>query len=231
MNTLEENLQQVQQRIESAAHSAGRSPEDVRLIAVSKKQSADAISALMQLGQVDFAENQMREALEKIENLGQDALCWHFIGHLQSNKTKLAPGHFTWVHSVDSEKLVGRIATAAGQAGSAINLLLQVNVANDPAKHGIHAQSLLPLIERVLEQNYTGIQLRGLMTIGYRGASEADARCTFAALRELLEQCRQRFGENFSELSMGMSHDYAVAIEEGATMVRVGTGLFGERGS
>ena len=229
MNTLEENLQQVRQRIETVARSAGRSPDEVRLIAVSKRQTVDAISALMQLGQLDFAENQMREALEKIDSPGQDALCWHFIGHLQSNKTKLVPGHFDWVHSVDSEKLVGRIATAAGQTGPAINLLLQVNVANDPAKHGIHAHSLLPLIERLLEQDYTGVQLRGLMTIGYRGASEADARRTFAALRELLEQCRQRFGEDFSELSMGMSGDYALAIEEGATMVRVGTGLFGER--
>lgn len=230
MMTAAERLAAVNERIAAAARRSGRSPQQLRLIAVSKTKTPRQIQSLADLGVTDFGENQIQEALDKLAQLRAAALDWHFIGHLQSNKCKFIPGNFSWVHSVDSEKLVRRIAQAAGEVDSAVNLLLQVNVSADPAKHGVPSQGLFPLVEHILEQAGERTPLRGLMTIGYRGASDDDRRRSFAALRRLLEQCRQRFGASMTELSMGMSGDFELAIEEGATMVRVGTALFGPRG-
>ena len=222
-------LEDIRTRIAAAAARAGRSPEEVRLIAVSKRQPLAAIEALAEAGQRDFGESQVQEALDKLPQLAGRGLCWHFIGHLQSNKTRFIPGNFQWVHSIDSEKMVRRIATAASEAGETVSLLLQVNVAADPAKFGIQPAALPTLVERLLEADYAGVRLRGLMTIGRRAADAGETRRSFAELRELLQQCRERFGKDFSELSMGMSGDFELAVEEGATMVRVGTALFGER--
>ncbi|MGD8935531.1 MAG: YggS family pyridoxal phosphate-dependent enzyme, partial [Thiogranum sp.] len=177
-----------------------------------------------------FGESQIQEALPKIEHFRAAALNWHFIGHLQSNKTRYIPGHFQWVHSVDSARLARRLAEAAGAGSKQLRLLLQVNVAADPAKHGLLPKEVYPTVEELLRQPLTGVQLCGLMTIGYLHADEERARASFSGLRELLEGCRQRFGDSFRELSMGMSGDFETAIEEGATMVRVGTALFGSRG-
>jgi pyridoxal phosphate enzyme (YggS family) len=196
---------------------------------VSKRQPIEAIEALIACGQRDFAENQMQEAVDKIGKLKDQPVEWHFIGHLQSNKTRHVGGSFNWVHTVDSEKLARRIANSAHEAGRTVKLLLQVNVTGDPAKHGIEEDTLFPLIETLLEASLGAIQLRGLMTIGYRDVTESETRRSFARLRELLESCRSRYGDNFSELSMGMSGDYPLAIEEGATMIRVGSALFGAR--
>jgi len=222
-------ISEVRQRIAEAAQRSGRSAGAVRLIAVSKHQSVTDIEALTACGQRDFGENQMQEALDKISVLRDRPLEWHFIGHLQSNKTRHVGTNFNWVHTVDSVKLARRIATSAAQAGRTVKLLLQVNVSADPAKHGIEPGALFPLIDTLCEEQLASIRLCGLMTIGRRGAGEADTRATFTSLRNLLEQCRQRFGDSFSELSMGMSRDLELAIEEGATMVRVGTALFGHR--
>jgi pyridoxal phosphate enzyme (YggS family) len=224
-----EKLAEVRERIAVAARKSGRAPDAVRLIAVSKTKPVEAIQALADLGQRDFGENQMQEALEKIERLRGRGLEWHFIGHLQSNKTRFIGGHFGWVHSVDSERLAGRIAAAVGEGQPAVRLLVQVNVFRDPAKHGVASEELFALLDAILARDLPGIRLCGLMTIGRLGGSEADTRRGFARARRLLEDCRQRFGEGFRELSMGMSGDYPLAIEEGATMVRVGSALFGAR--
>lgn len=220
-------LADVRQRIAVAAQRSGRRADAVRLIAVSKRQPVAAIEALIACGQRDFGENQVQEAIDKMGHLQGHSIDWHFIGHLQSNKTRHIGANFSWVHSVDSAKLARRIAASAGEAGRVVNLLLQVNVSADPAKHGIEQDALFPLIDSLLEEQLETIRLCGLMTIGYRGASATDTRTSFASLRNLLEQCRLRFGDTFSELSMGMSVDLELAVEEGATMVRVGTALFG----
>jgi len=222
-------LTEVRQRMAEAAQRAGRHVDEVRLIAVSKRQPLEAIETLIACGQTDFGENQVQEALDKIGRLSDQPVEWHFIGHLQSNKTRHIGGHFNWVHTVDSVKLARRIDTSAREAGRCVNLLLQVNVSGDPAKHGIAEDALMPMIDAILEQRLEAIRLRGLMTIGYRDIAESETRRSFSRLRELLESCRNRYGADFSELSMGMSHDYALAIEEGATLVRVGSALFGER--
>jgi len=224
-----ERLVQVRERIAVAARKAGRAPDAVRLIAVSKTKPVEDIAALADLGQHDFGENQMQEALEKIERLRGRGLEWHFIGHLQSNKARFVGEHFSWVHSVDSERLAGRIAASVRKGNPAVRLLIQVNVFGDPAKHGVASEDLFPLLDAILARDLPGIRLCGLMTIGRLGGGEADTRRGFAQARRLLEACRQRFGAGFSELSMGMSGDYQLAIEEGATMVRVGSALFGAR--
>jgi pyridoxal phosphate enzyme (YggS family) len=229
MTTSADRLAAVNERIAAAARRSGRNPQEVRLIAVSKTKTPQQIQPLADLGVNDFGENQIQEALGKLAQFRGTPLNWHFIGHLQSNKCKFIPGNFSWVHSVDSEKLVRRIAQAARDADAKVNLLLQVNVSADPAKHGIPSQALFPLVERLLEQASQRTPLRGLMTIGYRSASDADRRRSFATLRQLLDQCQRRFGASMTELSMGMSGDFDLAIEEGATMVRVGTALFGPR--
>ena len=231
MSSRAEKLAEVRERIAVAARRSGRAPHAVRLIAVSKTKPLEDIAALADLGQRDFAENQMQEALEKIERLRERALEWHFIGHLQSNKTRFVGGHFSWVHSLDSERLAGRIAASVRDGDPAVRLLVQVNVFRDPAKHGVASEDLFALLDAVLARDLPGIRLCGLMTIARLGASAADTRRGFARARALLEQCRARFGEDFSELSMGMSSDYELAIEEGATMVRVGSALFGSRES
>ncbi|WP_455234903.1 YggS family pyridoxal phosphate-dependent enzyme [Thiogranum longum] len=229
MSRIGDSLCEIRERIAAAAQTSGRSPESVRLIAVSKQQPVPAIETLIGLGHKDFGENQIQEALGKIAVFRDQDVSWHFIGHLQSNKCRFIPGNFSWVHSVDSVKLARRIAQSVTDSGQPVRLLLQVNISNDPAKHGVQSRDLFALVEGILEQQAAAIELRGLMTIGYREARAEDARRSFADLRRLLERCRQRFGENFSELSMGMSDDYEVAIQEGATMVRIGSALFGPR--
>ena len=229
MTSASERLQAIRRRIADAARRAERLPERVRLIAVSKTQSVAAIQSLIDLGVRDFGESQVQEGLEKIEHFRNTALNWHFIGHLQSNKTRHMAGRFDWVHSVDSARLARRLARPLPTGQSPLKLLLQVNVAQDPAKHGLLPHEVYPTVEDLLQGDLPGVEFRGLMTIGFLGADEYQTRASFAALRDLLEGCRQRFGSGFSELSMGMSDDFELAIEEGATMVRVGSALFGGR--
>lgn len=226
MNNLHDAITEVRQRIAEAAQRAGRRADEVRLIAVSKRRPVESIRTLLSLGQNDFGENQMQEAIDKIDQINDPSINWHFIGHLQSNKTRYVGGNFNWVHTVDSVKLARRIAVSASETGCIINLLLQVNVSGDPAKHGLPEDALYPLIETVLTEDLKTVRLRGLMTIGYRDISESETRRSFARLRELLETCQTRYGPDFSELSMGMSRDYPLAIEEGSTMVRIGHTLF-----
>jgi len=154
---------------------------------------------------------------------------WHFIGHLQSNKAKHIPGNFDWLHTLDSLKLAKRLSAAAGSA-TTLRVLLQVNIANDPDKFGLPAAGLFQFIDDLLNAELSGVQLRGLMMIGHRDATVAERRRDFSALHELGQNCATRFGtELFSEYSMGMSGDFEDAIAEGATMIRVGTAIFGPR--
>ncbi len=229
MTSATERLQAIRRRIADAARRAGRPPEGVRLIAVSKTQSVAAIRSLVDLGVHDFGESQVREGLEKVEHFRDMPLSWHFIGHLQSNKTRHMAGQFDWVHSVDSARLARRLAQPVPAGQASLKLLLQVNVAQDPAKYGLLPHEVYPAVEDLLKEQLPGVEFRGLMTIGFLGADEYQTRASFAALRDLLDGCRQRFGNSFSELSMGMSNDFELAIEEGATMVRVGSALFGSR--
>ena len=230
-----DRLAAIRERIGEAARRAGRAPGDIRLIAVSKGHPAEAVWVAAHANQFIFGENRVQEALDKQTALQAlpatlAPLEWHLIGHLQSNKTRLVPTAFQWVHSIDRLELARRIGDAAHAAGVVCNALVQVNVADDPNKHGVAAVDLIPLVGAILGANLAGLTLRGLMTIGRLNAGETETRRAFAQLRELRDSVRERMDlPAFSELSMGMSGDFPWAIAEGATMLRVGSALFGER--
>lgn len=224
------NLFRVRQSIADAARACTRSSDAIRLIAVSKGHSKEAIAAAIAAGQKDFGESTTQDALPKISRIANPSIDWHFIGHLQTNKAKFIPGNFSWLHSLDSLDLARKLFRFAQEQSATINILIEVNVTGDPKKHGIASDALPAFIEKILNENHSALPLRGLMTIAPHEAPEKDIRACFASLRRLRDDCQQRFGlKNFTELSMGMSGDYVEAIKEGATMVRVGTAIFGER--
>ncbi len=223
------NLDAIRKRIQHAAEMSGRDPGSIRLVAVSKYMPEDYVRQAMLAGQRCFGENTLQDALSKQSLIDDPATEWHFIGHLQSNKAKHIPGNFDWLHTLDSLKLAKRLSAAANPA-TALRVLLQVNIANDPDKFGLPAASLFRFIDELLQAELSGIQLRGLMMIGHRDAAVAERRRDFSALFELGQNCATRFGSTlFSEYSMGMSGDFEDAIAEGATMIRVGTAIFGPR--
>lgn len=224
------NLTRVRDTLREAALRAGRPPDAVQLIAVSKTHPALVLETAVAAGQTVFGENTVQEALPKIAALPERGLEWHFIGHLQSNKAKFIPGNFTWVHSLDGLKLAQRLSQAALENHPALQTLIEVNISRDPKKHGVVPEALAPLLEQLLKAELPGISLRGLMAIGPHPASATALRQAFANLRRLRDTCREDFAlPGFSELSMGMSGDYIEAIEEGSTMVRVGSAIFGDR--
>ena len=230
MHDIAANLTRVRERIAAAAALSGRPPDAVKLIAVSKSHPVEAVAAAVRAGQHVFGESTTQEALTKIPAFHARTLEWHFIGHLQSNKARFVPGHFHWLHALDSVKLAERLSRLAAEHATRLHALIEVNVTADPHKHGVAVHELPALLERLLQADLPGIQPRGLMTVGPYPATETEARAAFAALRQLRDRCRQQFGiEQFTELSMGMSGDFEPAILEGATMVRVGTAIFGER--
>ncbi len=188
------------------------------------------IETAMSAGHHCFGENTLQGAMTRQLLLDDPANEWHFIGHLQTNKAKKVPAHFSWLHTLDSLKLARRLSDSALLAGLRLNVLLQVNIDNDPDKYGLMSGSVLAFTDDLLASGLAGIRLCGLMTIGRRGANPDQACATFAALRELGDACAARFGaEHFRELSMGMSNDFELAVAEGATMVRVGSAIFGPR--
>ena len=210
----------MRERIASACQRAGRDPASVTLVAVSKGQPVEAIRAAYAAGLRHFGENRIQEAVPKIEaakDAGVEA-AWHLVGHLQSNKAKTAASAFDVIHSVDSPKLLARLD---GAAPAPRDVLLQVNVAAEPQKQGAAPGEVETLVEAAREA--ANLRLRGLMTIAPIAADPEDVRPVFRDLRELAE----RFA--LTELSMGMTDDFEVAIEEGATLVRVGRAIFGER--
>lgn len=224
-----DNLQTVRRRIHAAAHRASRSPASITLVAVSKTFSVDAIRAAAAAGQVAFGENRVQEGLGKIDALRDLPLEWHLIGHLQSNKARRAAESFSWIESVDSLELLQKLDRAALDAGTRPSILIQVDLARETSKFGADEAAARALVEAAAATR--ALDLRGLMIIPPNPETPEDSRPWFRRLREL----RDRFVQNglasaqLTELSMGMSHDFEVAIEEGATMVRVGTAIFGGR--
>ena len=231
MSDIETRLANVNQRIQDAARRAQRSPDGITLIAVSKTWPWEDVAKAIDCGQKHFGENKVQEAITKTEkSKGQHDIVWHFIGHLQSNKAKFIPGNFQWLHTLDSIKLAKQLDRFCEQDSATLNVLVQVNIANDPAKQGLSITDLESFLEEFLAAGFQNLKLRGLMTIGAVGADEKTRRKWFSELRHLQESLSKKYSlPYFNQLSMGMSGDFEEAIEEGATMVRVGSTIFGER--
>lgn len=225
--SIRENIDRVHERIASACARAERREGAVRLIAVSKTFPADSIRAAFEAGLRDFGENRVQEMAAKQPVLQDLPITWHMIGHLQSNKAARACELFQWVHSVDSGPLSLRLDRAAGAAGKKLPILLEVNLGGEESKAGTAEKDAPELAAMVTE--LANLDLRGLMAIPPYFEDPRQSRPYFRRLRELAERLRGAGLANITELSMGMSHDFEVAIEEGATMIRVGTALFGER--
>ncbi len=224
-----ERLAEIRDRIANAAGRAGRHPNDVRLIAVSKTHPIEAVRAAAEAGQIDFGENKVQEALQKIAQSTDTRLRWHLIGHLQSNKARKAAAAVGAIHAIDSVDLLKRVDQAAGEAGRTVDVLIQVDLALEETKHGASVEDVRRIVE--VAGNFTAARLTGLMLLPPVAENPEDARPWFRRLRELRDEMVASgvAADRLRELSMGMSHDFEVAIEEGATMVRVGTAIFGER--
>lgn len=228
---LAENLLKVRQNIQACAKKSGRDSNAVRLIVVSKTRSIEELEEVASLNQACFGENTVQDSMTKIPYVRYKNIEWHFIGHLQSKKAGKLPGYFQWIHSVDSLKLANKLSSAfyKNSKNSILNCLIQVNVSGEVKKSGLLIDEVKPFLQEVLMQDLPCLQWRGLMTIGVKG-DEQETRKAFSQLRELQQSCVEIFNlKNFDQLSMGMSNDYCLAIEEGATLVRLGTSIFGER--
>ncbi len=222
-------LTEVRSRIATAARSVGRDPSSIQLIAVSKTCPLDAVSDAYAAGQRDFGENRVQEALQKIEHATEPDIRWHLLGHLQTNKARRAAGAFASIQSVHSDELLQRLERAAQEAGTVQEVLLQVAVTYEATKFGIQPVEVPRLFEA--GTRLEAVQIVGVMTIPPPAPTPEDARPWFRQLRELRDEW-QAAGiprEMLRELSMGMSGDFEVAIQEGATIVRVGTAIFGSR--
>jgi PLP dependent protein len=219
----------VRDRIAGAADRAGRDPSSIRLVAISKTFDADHVQAAAAAGQIDFGENKVQEALHKMDRCASLALRWHLVGHLQTNKARKAAARFDAIHSLDSPELGRLIEDAAQAAGRQVELLVQVDLAGEPTKHGAREDELLPIFAAARE--WRAARIAGLMLLPPAAATPEDARPYFRALSAVRARLLQRGVEPamLDELSMGMSHDFEVAVEEGATLVRVGTAIFGSR--
>jgi len=226
MTIIASRLQAVQSRIRAAAEAAGRRPDEVQLIAVSKTFPADAIREAYCAGQHAFGENYLQEALSKIEALRGLPLEWHFIGPIQSNKTRQIAQKFSWVHSVDQLKIAQRLSDARPDDLPPLQICIQVNVSGEVSKSGCDPDRLGELAESTAR--LPRLQLRGLMAIPGPADDDAAQQRPFAALRQMKDQVVST-GLALDTLSMGMSNDLAAAISEGATMVRVGRAIFGSR--
>jgi len=223
MDTLKSALQAVRARIAAAACSAGRAPEAVELLAVSKTFSVEAIRAVAAAGQYAFGESYVREALVKIAALADLSLTWHFIGPLQRNKTRAVAEHFDWVHGVDRAIIAQRLNDARPATRPPLNVCVQVNVSGEASKSGMAPADLPALVQAVAQM--PRLRLRGLMAIPAPSANSDRQRAQFRLLRQL----RDGLDTPLDTLSMGMSDDLEAAIAEGATLVRVGSAIFGRR--
>ena len=227
INEFVERYQEVTDNIEQACKKAGRSMDDIKLVAVSKTWGADAVQAIAECGQQLFGENKVQEAQVKIPHC-PGHLTWHMIGHLQRNKTPLAVRLFDMIHSVDSIRLLEAVEKSCDQQGKSMPVCLEVNVSGERSKFGASPEDVPKLLEAAQQCRY--INVEGVMTIPPFAEDPEKSRPFFARLRELRDQWQQQTGFELNELSMGMTNDYTVAIEEGATFVRIGTALFGTRG-
>lgn len=228
MSEIAENLDRIRQAIRDAAKKAGRNENEITLVAVSKTKPVKAIEQAIAAGQTVFGENYVQEASAKIPEITDPQVRWHFIGHLQTNKARLVAEPYHMVQTVHSAKLAGELGKRALAANKVLPVLLEVNVSGEQSKSGVAPESAAELIRRVAAVE--GLSLRGLMTMPPFLPAE-QARPYFIALRKLRDELAKNLpaGVSLDELSMGMSGDFEVAIEEGATLVRVGTSIFGER--
>jgi len=224
-NSLEQ-LRKVRNRIEAATQAAKRNVDSVTLLAVSKAQPANSIRVVAEAGVRDIGESYLQEALGKIEELKDLSLTWHFIGRVQANKTRVIAAHFDWVHGVDRLKIAERLSEQRSFHAPPLNVCLQVNIGGEDSKGGVNPSELPPLVAAV--GALPRLKLRGLMCIPPDEDDPARQRMWFAAMRRALEEVNAA-GAGLDTLSMGMSGDFEAAILEGATIVRIGTALFGER--
>jgi pyridoxal phosphate enzyme (YggS family) len=225
---LRARLADVRSRIERAAGRAGRDPASIRLVAVSKTFPADYVRLLADAGQTDFGENKVQEALQKMDQLAGLPLRWHLLGHLQSNKAKKA-ARFDVVHSIDSAGTIAKLDEAVSAEGRTLDVLVQVDLAGEATKHGAREDELAPLFQAA--RTARSVRVVGLMLLPPAVEDPDAVRPYFRTLRDVRERLLAGGvdGAMLTELSMGMSHDFEVAIEEGATLVRVGTAVFGSR--
>lgn len=223
-----ENIEKVQQNVSAACAKAGRRPEEVTLITVSKTKPVALLQEAYAAGSRDFGENKVQELLDKLPQLPDD-IRWHMIGHLQRNKVKYIVGKVYLIHSVDSLRLAEEISKEALKKQVDVNILVEVNVAQEESKFGTTTAEAISLVEAI--SKLPGIHVKGLMTIAPYVEDEEANRVIFQKLRQLSVDIKKKNIDNISMnvLSMGMTGDYRVAVEEGATYIRVGTGIFGER--
>ncbi|MEI8384617.1 MAG: YggS family pyridoxal phosphate-dependent enzyme [Nitrosomonadaceae bacterium] len=226
MTTVASNLQNVKDRIVRVAQSIGRQPNEITLLAASKTNPADALREAWVAGQTIFGENYLQEALAKMPALADLPIEWHFIGPIQSNKTRRIAENFAWVHSVDRAKVADRLSKDRSESLPPLQVCLQVNVSGEDSKSGVEPEELAALAAHVV--NLPHLKLRGLMAVPELTTATALQRSQFHLLRELYEQLKSD-GYELDTLSMGMSEDMDIALAEGATMVRVGTAIFGPR--
>ena len=225
---LASNLQEVERKILEACEKAGRAREDITLIAVSKTKPVPMLKEIYDLGIRDFGENKVQELTDKAPQLPND-LRWHMIGHLQRNKVKQVIDKAVLIHSVDSVRLAKAIEAEAAKKDIIVQILLEVNVAEEDSKFGLKLDEVIPAVEEIATMPH--VRIKGLMTIAPFVENPEENRTVFAQLQKLSVDIAEKNIDNVSVdiLSMGMTNDYQVAIEEGATMIRVGTGIFGER--
>lgn len=244
MSELQDNLAWVQERIGEAALRSGRAPEEITLVAVTKMFSADVVVAAHEAGLRHFGENRAREGISKMTAIepyvSEDPPTWHMIGHIQSRKARRVADHYDYVHSVDRLKIARRLSSYLEEAGRALPVLLECNISGEDSKYGfpledwcgdgIQRESFVAAVDEILA--LPGLEVRGLMTMPPYVDDPEEVRSLFASLRALRDLLAEQFPSGqWDELSMGMTNDFEVAIEEGATMVRVGRAIFGARGT
>lgn len=227
MSELNHRWQQVLTRLQKALAKAGRDEKSAILLAVSKRHSAEAIAELFQAGQRSFGESYLQEALDKQAQLSELAIDWHFIGPIQSNKTRAIASHFNWVHSVDRVKIARRLSEQRPAELGELNICLQVNISKEESKAGFKLDELESAMEQIVE--LPRLKVRGLMAIPQAESDPQRQREPFSALAKEQKDLNQHFGLHMDTLSMGMSGDMEAAVAEGATIVRVGTDIFGAR--
>lgn len=229
LRMIEENIQYIRENLKKSCLRAGRNPNDVQLVVVSKTFREDKITEAMDAGVVDFGENYVQELSEKRNVLIDRTVRWHFIGHLQSNKVKYIAEWIHLIHSVDSEGLAAEIQKRAEKSNRTIDVLVEVNTSMEATKFGVKSENADSLLRTV--NSFPLINLKGLMTIGPFTENKTESRASFSKLRSIFDESNRKgfLKQPLSILSMGMTHDYETAIEEGSTMVRIGSAIFGSR--
>ena len=227
---IHERLLRLNESIQQASEKAQRSLDEIRLVAISKTKPAEAVREAFKAGQLIFGENRVQEAIEKIDNLHDHSqLEWHLVGHLQKNKARFCPGRFQWIHSLESLELAKRLERLSQEQKISIKVLIQLNLSEEDSKSGLGDwDQLMLLAEEIMKMEM--LELRGLMTMPAPNQGEAETRKVFAQLREMQQRLRSSLdAPKIDQLSMGMTSDYEWAIQEGATMIRVGRAIFGPR--